>query len=106
MTYGNHQVANNLSVANSKPDEFRGDPSLVTNQVSLPGGFQLNRETLELRCETNVVLERTPAFVDLIARDFFGAERRGTATSVGPFATTPAQGSALRLRRDPVSRPH
>jgi len=38
MTYGGHYVANNLLVGNAKADEFRGEPSVVTNHVTLASG--------------------------------------------------------------------
>jgi alpha-L-fucosidase len=97
MTYGGHYVANNVVVGNAKADEFRGEPSVVTHHVSLPGGFSLNRESLELRFDEALPLEREPAFVAPIRRDFFGVERSRISTAAGPFAAAPAKGSTLRL---------
>jgi hypothetical protein len=97
-----NQVANNLLVGNAKPDEFRGEPSVVTNHVSLAGGIRLNKETLELRIEEVPTLEREPAFVAPVRHDFFSHERSRTVTAVGPFAATPAKGSIVRLRPDAV----
>jgi hypothetical protein len=102
MTYGAHYVANNLSVGNAKPDTFRGEPSIVTNHVSLAGGLRLNRESLELRVEEALALEREPALVAPVRRDFFGVERSRTSTAVGPFAATPAKGSSVSVWRGRV----
>ena len=102
MTYGGHYLANNLLVGNAKPDEFRGEPSLVTNHLTLAGGLSLNLERLELRCDDALALEREPAFVAPVRRDFFGIERSRNSTAAGPFAASPAKGSTLRLWRGTV----
>ena len=102
MTYGEHYVANNLIIGNAKADEFRGEPSIVTNHVSLTGGLRLDRESLALRTDETLALEREPAFVAPVRRDFFEVERSRTSTAVGPFAGTPAKGSAIQLWRGSV----
>jgi hypothetical protein len=102
MTYGGHYVANNLLVGNAKTDEFRGEPSVVTNHVTLAGGIRLDRERLELRIEEALALERGPAFVAPVRRDFFGNERGRTSSVAGPLAATPPKGSTVRLWRGPV----
>jgi alpha-L-fucosidase len=102
MTYGAHFVANNLMVGNARADQFGGEPSVVTNHVSLTDGLRLNRETLELRVEEALALERMPASVAPLPRDCFEIERGRISTAVGPFAATPAKGSTIRLWRDTV----
>ncbi|MHC1767114.1 MAG: alpha-L-fucosidase [Verrucomicrobiia bacterium] len=98
MTYGNHLVANNLILGNAKPDEFRGEPSVVTNPLALADGIRLNQDTLELRIEEVPVLEREPVYVAPITHDLFSRERSRTPAAVGPFAATPAKGSVVQLR--------
>lgn len=97
MTYGEHRVLNNLLIGNAKPDEFRGEPSLVTNHVVRAGGLRLDRDRLELRAEEAVSLQREAMMVNPVRRDFFGAERGLTATVVGPFAAAPGRGDTFRL---------
>ncbi len=104
MTYGGHRLAHNVLVDNANPDQYQGEPSAVTNQVSLPDGWQLNRLTLELQIGEIPPLEREPAFRELIPRDFFGVERQADATAAGPFATTPPEETSLHLWRGRVAR--
>jgi len=85
MSYGAHYVANNVLVDNGKPDEFRGDPSIVTNQITLNGGATFNTEMLTLKW-TGQMPPFAPAFVAAVTHDFLG-QPRPQPPRPGPFAT-------------------
>jgi alpha-L-fucosidase len=97
MIYGLHRVENNLLVANGKLDDLRGEPSISTNNASLPDGVSLDLESLQLavaRTIPAVGAARLPA----LTHDFFGQQRRGDTTLPGPFAVLPPAQARIRLR--------
>ncbi len=102
MTYGDHYVANNLIVDNAKPDEFRGEPSIITNLVALADGIRLDPETFELEIGVDLDSEGMGAFLEAAQRDFFGIERNSARVMAGPFAQPPAKGTSLRLWKGTV----
>ena len=101
MTYGAHQVENNLLVANARPDEFRGDPSMRSNNLALSDGVTWDAETLEVK-----VSRRLPEVSALacpsLAHDFFGNPRTGARVLPGPFASLQSIPASLRVVQSPV----
>jgi len=97
MVYGRHKVLNNLLAGNAQPDEFRGDPSELANNVSAGTAASLDLQTLSLTWSLPGGLAPSPA-VPGVTHDFYGRPRpAGTAAMAGLFAELPTASTPVRL---------
>jgi hypothetical protein len=94
--YGGHVVKNNLLFANAQPDEYRGEPSEVTDNLARHLSAALDRTTWQL---TWWVTNAPAGVVRLpfMTHDFQDRPLRGDRIAAGPWGDLPDTATTLRL---------
>ena len=101
MTYGLHQVKNNLLYQNANSNVFGGQPPIVTGNLSSGITAAFDYQKLELTLSANGPLPQCEP-VPEVNTDFFGQKRKGPKAVAGPFSRIPSRPTQFRLWRGPV----